>query len=361
MSGIYGALGLAPDSSREYLNTIGQDIVWDAARAVVEGYARAFETAQRFFVEKQTEEHTLRYQLAGGGYLQRVTKEGRAFAVKATGKWDVAFPLEDFGAQIAGDRVSLAYMRMEDLDRHLDTVFAQDSNTRRYEILKAILNNAARTFVDEHKGSLTIQPLANGDGVLYPPVKGSDTEAAENHYIESGYASGSISDTNNPLITIIDELDEHFGVVTGGNNNAILINNLQTSKIEALTEFVPVTFNNESPGQDTATVTGIPSELLAMDGKVIGTYRGAWIMEWRWMPANYLFGRNMNAPAPLLERIDPKDTGLSGGLKLVSEEEVHPWRAAIYDDRFGYGTGNRLNGVVIELGTGGTYTVPAGY
>jgi hypothetical protein len=69
----------------------------------------------------------------------------------------------------------------------------------------------------------------------------------------------------------------------------------------------------------------------------------------------------MNAPAPLLERIDPPDTRLSPGLQLVAKEADHPFTSSYYSSRFGYGVGNRLNGVVLELGTGGTYTIPASY
>ena len=60
-------------------------------------------------------------------------------------------------------------------------------------------------------------------------------------------------------------------------------------------------------------------------------------------------------------REDPADTGLAGGLNLVGEDEEFPFRNAFYSHRFGLGAGNRLNGVALEFGIGGTYTIPTGY
>jgi hypothetical protein len=70
---------------------------------------------------------------------------------------------------------------------------------------------------------------------------------------------------------------------------------------------------------------------------------------------------HLEAPAPVIKRVDPAATGLGRGLQLVAEDESFPFTASFWRHRFGFGVGNRLNGVVMELGTGGTYTVPAAY
>ncbi len=359
---IYGALGLdAAENRREYVNTLGQRAVYDAVNQVLADHATDLEMAMRVFVERTTDEHKTKYILPGGGRLQRGVRQGRAGAVKAQGEWDVAYPLEDFGAQISADRVAWAYMRMEDLDVHVTTVISQDINTVRYELLSAIFNNTDRTFEDENKGTLTVKRLANGDSVLYPPVIGSETPATENHYIETNYASASISDVNNPIKTIVDELEEHFGTPTGGSQIAVFINPAESAKISALADFVDYTPYSVNPGQDTDTVTNVPEVLQGGTWRIIGTWKGAWIVEWRFLPANYLIGVHLDAPAPLVMRVDPDFTGLGTGLQLVSESDTHPFSSSHYSHRFGIGAGNRLNGVVLELGTGGSYSVPAGY
>jgi hypothetical protein len=295
--------------------------------------------------------------LPGGGRLQRRGGQAPSAAVRAYGGYDVAYPLEDFGAQFSGDDVSLAYMTVQDIDRHLDTIFIQDANTVRFEMLKAIFDNTQGTFVDPLHGSLSIEPLANGDTVTYPPVIGSETEATEDHYLESSYAATAISDTNNPYLTIVDELEHHFQARTGGENIVVFCNNAESPETQALTEFDEVPDRFIRVGDNVDVPTGLP----AVPGRILGRVSGAWAVEWRWCPANYMIGVYLEAPKPLKSRVDPADTGLTRGLQLVARDERYPLESSHYRHRFGFGCGNRLNGVVMELGTGGTYTIPTAY
>lgn len=357
MSGIFGALNLS-DTDRSYINTIGQGVVYDAAKSLLDQYNASLNAAMSALVERQTSDFKLRYKLPGGGRLQRRGGRAESGAVKATGKWDIALPLEDFGNQLAGDDVAIAYMTIDEFDRHLDTVFIQDRNTVRQEILKAIFNNTERTFVDEINGSLLVEPLANGDAVLFPPVSGSESEATDDHYLESGYAASSITDTNNPVATIVDELEEHFGGGTqGGSALVVFINKAQRAKIEALTGFSKIEQRFVTLDSQDIADRGVPN----VPGKIIGYVSGAWISVWDWIPANYMVGIHLEAPAPLLMRVDPTETGLDQGLVLVAEDLEYPFRKSHYRHRFGVGVGNRLNGVVMELGTGGTYSIPSGF
>jgi len=45
----------------------------------------------------------------------------------------------------------------------------------------------------------------------------------------------------------------------------------------------------------------------------------------------------------------------------VAEQQEFPLNESFWMAREGYGVANRLNGVVLELGTGGTFTVPTAY
>lgn len=357
MPGIFGALGLN-DTDRVFASTQGQQVIYDAITAYLNRVNADIAQAMSVFVEGTTENHTERYKLPGGGYLQRRGQQAQPGAVKATGSWDVAYPLEDFGAQIAGDDVSMAYMLVGDLDRHVSSVVIQNVNTVRFEMLKAIFNSTAGTFIDPNWGSLTIQRLANGDAVTYPPVIGAVAEATETHYIETNYASASISDTNNPYATIASELEEHFGKMQGGPNIVAFINSAQVAVTEALTDFVELPDSYVMPGSQTATLTGLPA---GHPGRVIGRTNGCWIVEWDFIPANYIVGIYVDAPKPLKMRVDPADTGLGTGLQLVATDERFPFESSFWRHRFGFGVSNRLNGIVLELGTGGSYTVPTAY
>ena len=87
-------------------------------------------------------------------------------------------------------------------------------------------------------------------------------------------------------------------------------------------------------------------------------------MEWRWIPSGYLLGIHLDAPKPLIRRVDPPETGLGDGLQLIVEDVQSPIWKSSWRDRFGYGVGNRLNGVVMDLTASGganTYTIPTIY
>ena len=363
MSGIYGALGLnTTDSQLTYVQTIGQRAIFDAVTEVLAQHTADLNAAMAFLVEGPTEDHKRRYMLPGGGRLQRVAENGKPVAVKATGSWDVAFPLEEFAAGWQSSRVAFAYLTMADLDRHLKTIQQQNVNTMRFEMLKALLNNGDDTFIDPVRGSLTIKALGTGatDGVLYPPILGSETEQTLDRYAESGYAASAISDTNDPFPTIVNALEASFGTPTGGSRIVVFINSAQTAKVTALTAFVPVTNIHIQPGATISQVLSLPAGL---PGRVLGVHEdsGAIVVEWRWMPANYMLGLHLDAPAPLMMRVDPGYTGLPRGLTLVSQSDEFPFSESIYSHRFGFGCGNRLNGYVMELGTGGSYTIPTAY
>lgn len=357
MAGIFGHI-TRDDRDRVFTNTLGQQVFYDAAMEWIADRNEDLNLAMGVFVERSTEDFKFRYKLPGAGYLQEVNDQGRYRAVKAQGQWDVAFPLRDYGTQVAGSDIDFRYMRVRDLERHLMTVASMNIATTRFLVLYAMFNNTQRTFTDPDQGSLSIEPLANGDTVVYPPIMGSDTETTEDHFLTSGYTAANISDTNNPVKTMRDELLEHTGDVASGTNIVIFIAPDQEAKIAALTGYVAVSDFAIAYGDDQDILRGIGRP---HPGTLLGRVDGCWIVKWRWMPANYMIGVNLDTPEPLIKRVDPADTGIPEGLHLVSEDEEFPFRGAFWRNRMGFGCGNRLNGVVMFLDAGASYTIPTTY
>jgi hypothetical protein len=357
MSLLYGALNIN-DAERVFLGTLGQQVVYDAVTEYFNRHNEDLQRSMAVFVDRQTTDHKLRYVLPGGGKMQKIGTKAAPGAVKRNGSWDVAFPLTGYGDSFAGDRVSMGYMTVQDLDAHLQTIAIRNVNSVRWEILHRILDNAQETFDDPLYGNLSIEPLANGDTVVYPPVIGSETEATEDHYLVSGYTAANISDTNNPYYTMQNDLVQHFGETQGNDNVVVMINPAQTAKTEDLTGFVALTDRFVQAGNDTATLFNLPA---GVPGRIIGRVSGCWVAEWRWMPENYMVGVHLDAPKPLYERVDPAYTGLGTGLQLVNQSVDHPFEQWVYEHRFGFGAANRLNGVVMYLDSGESYTIPTSY
>lgn len=356
MAGLFGVLTLN-DTDRVFQSTQGQVIALNLINQYFARVSADIAAQMSLFVEMNTTAHTERYKMPGGGYLSERAINSTVPNVKASGQYDVAYPLKEYGAAVGGDYVAMAYMTAGDLERHVSTVAIQDINTVRFQMLRRLFKNTTDTFIDPLWGSLTIQPLANGDSVTYIPVLGSQTEATDDHYLESGYAATAISDTNNPYRTIVGELQEHFGATTGGNNIVTFIHPDEVAETEDLTDFDPVVDNFIQAGAN----RDVPVNLPNVPGRIIGRVSGSWVSEWRYLPTGYMVGLDMDAPPPLKMRIDPADTGLGSGLQLRARQQDFPFENAFYSHRFGFGVGNRLNGVVMEMGTGGTYSIPSIY
>ncbi len=357
MATIFGALTLS-DSDRVFNASQGQAVIFDAVQAYLAKVNAEMESSSSVFVERTTSDHKNRYYLPGGGTLQKVGTDGRPGSVKGTGSWDVAFPLEEFSAQLSGGQVAMAYMTTAELDRHVQTIALQNVNTVRFEMLKRLFNKDQTSYSDPMWGTLLVEPIANGDTVTYPAVLGSADGATENHFLGSAYAASSISDTNNPFVTIRDELEEHFGN-NGEGNIAVFINTAQAAKTEALTDYDPISDRFIQVGANTDVPANAPANL---PGRVIGRTNGVWVVDWKYIPANYALGIDLDAPKPLIKRVDPADTGLPEGLQLVAKEAQYPFEASFWRHRFGFGAGNRLNGVVMDMSnTDSDYDIPSAY
>ena len=360
MSTIFGLANLNA-SDYQYARNANQQLVYSATQMYVATINADVMAASAIFIDGSIEKIGERYQLPGSGRMNRRGSGTRGPAVRANGAWDVQYPLEDFGERLVTDDVDFAYMTPDEYQRHVDTIRIRYLNEMRHQILHRLMDNQAgstESFIDEREGTLSIRALANGEAaVYYPPVLGATAEATENHYLESGYASASISDANNPIATMVNELEEHFGAETGNSNIIVFHNNAETAILQDLSDFLEVPDNFVAVGDN----TDIPVRLPTAPGRIHGRTNGAWLSEWRWMPANYMLAIHLEEPAPLKMRLDPAATGLPRGLALVANDMEYPLANAEWRARFGIGTSNRLNGVAMELGTGGTYTVPTAY
>jgi hypothetical protein len=357
---LLGDIGIS-DSDYFYNSTNGQRVVYDASADLLSYYSKDVAASTSLFVEEETELHSERYKLPGNGYLQRRGRNGDFAAVKAGGSWDVSYPLEDKGASLGHDDVTFAYMTLKEYERYLDTIMIQHANSHRLDMLRALFNNLARPFYDEIWPNLTVQPLANGDSVSYPPVIGSTADATQNYYLATNYLPSAISEINNPISAGVQVLQTRFGTPTGGSNIATFYNQAQDSAFKGLTEFVPVQYHLTHPGVNTATVDlpGVDPRMMNGTWEVTGNCNGSVMAKWAFIPANYMLQIHLRAAPPLKRRVDPAKVGIARGLHLWADDLDMPFRKVAWRDRYGYGVGNRLSAVLTYIGTGTTYVIPS--
>jgi hypothetical protein len=188
----------------------------------------------------------------------------------------------------------------------------------------------------------------------------NDDPATANHFLVTGYAANTISDTNDPFVQPMVLLESHFGLSAIGSNIVTFINNAQVPAVELMSRFLPRENRYEQLASTISVSTNVPTDL---PGIVIGTYDGRMpLVRWDRIPANYMVTLHRDAPPPLIRRVDLPETRLGPpGLKLIQERRDEPLRDSWWSNRFGYGVGNRLSAVVTYLATGATYVVPPRY
>lgn len=324
-------------------------VVTDAIQQAVAEHNRQLDAIFDLFVER-TVLYKERYKQVGAARLQPVDDDGRARPIKPSGYYDVAFPIQAGGTAWGANYVTRAKMTVDDVARQLDMMLIADIRWVRDHILGALFQTTAWTFTDPLYGALSVQPLANGDGVLYNIIAGNDAGADDTHQLGQ---AGAISATN-PFPTIYTELNEH--PENGGKTIAFIPTGLKANT-EALATFQPVADANIRVGADSNQLVG--SLGVAVPGTVIGyETSGVWIVEWPFLPANYIVAVTTDGPRPVAMREDPEEE--LRGFKQVAERADHPFWESQWLRRAGFGIRNRVGAVVMEV-SDASYDIPSGY
>lgn len=362
MGQLFGALGIA-DSERAFAEVQGQMLIWDETHRVFQQWNEDMEAATALFVQTTTEDHKERYELPGGGESQDedAYASSESASVKRSGSWDVAYPIFQGGDSLSYTDVALGYLTMGQYEAHVQTILNRANNSTFKRILRPIFKNTNTAFTDPIKGALTLVPLANNDGTLYPPPYGTEAEAQQNFYLAPSYSESGISNANNPFTLIRNALEPMYGFPQGGSPIVALVNTTAVQYARALAGFDEYTNRYADPGDDITTLTGLPDlppgmRIVGVDGEA-----GVVIAEWPRMPSGWMIGLHLDAPKPLKRRVDPANTNLPRGLHVWSKTQDNPYQTSRWRLREGYGVGNRIGAVVVALNGTNTYSIPTAY
>lgn len=345
---LYGFYSLK-DLFNDRLTTTSGEVVANAIQQSVDEHNRQINAIMGLFADPTTD-YTGRFLTPGTHRLQPLDENGRALPVKFAGHYDVAFPIRDAGSAWGANYKTMAKLTVADANRITGEMLKADALWMRDQLMAALFASATHTFVDAQWGSLTIQPIANGDSVTYSRT-GGGAAAVDTHQL---FYNNSIADVTDPFSTWVTELTEH---PENTGDVVILIPTNLVSAVQALSAFHAVADPNITPGANTDTLNG--SLGVALPGKLLGYHEaGAWIAEWKALPSNYVLGTTTQGERALKMRQEPEAE--LQGFHLAGERNDHPYYERQWVRYAGFGAFNRVNAFVALVGAG-AYAVPTGY
>lgn len=332
------------------VNEVGADTVSAAIDAAVAEHNRQMDALLALFAQRTTG-FKVRYKTPAAARLQGLDDNGRAVPIRPAGFYDVAFPLHSAGSAWGSTYRSRAKMTVQEANDATATLIGADLRWMRDHVLAALFTNASWAHTDAEHGTLTIKGPANGDTDVYLITQGADAGATDNHFSAQ---AAVVADGTDPTENIVNELTEH---PENSGDVVLLIPTAQKASYKGLAAFHPVADPKIQRGSGSDVLTAN----LGIDtpGEVFGYHDdGAWLVEWKSLPAGYIVGATTDGEAPLALREEEEST--LQGFNRVAERNDHPFYESQWLRIAGFGAWNRTGAFVQRVGNG-AYAIPTGY
>lgn len=354
---VYGFQDLV-DVFSQRVTTVGVSVVNEAVGQSFAAHQEQMNAMLALFTTK-TEQFQIQYSQDVVLRSQPLDEFGRPLPVKGGAKYTVAFPMGRSGNRLGWTYDAFQYVTVGEVNDKVRAIQLGDMRWLFDNVLASIFTNTTWTYYDEAHGDLTIQPLANGDAVVYGIVSGNDVGATDTHYMAQANAIGAGAD--NPFPAIYADLIEHPENGTG----PIIVfapTNL-VSTITALGTFTPVSDTNIRLGANSDLLVGNLGVTVPGGDRMILGYEDArvWIVQYPRLPSNYLVAIATGGQPPLAMR-EPEPANLKGFAEIPPEADPspYPYLHRTWVRRAGFGGWNRTAGLVYRIGNG-AYAIPTNY
>ena len=252
------------------------------------------------------------------------------------------------------------------LRMHNQMALDADNNLLYSKVMKTLFNPTNVLGITDKNEPITAYKFYNADGEVPPPYKTTTFAGSHNHYLVSGNSALTSANLN----TLIAELGHHGYTLSNGYRLVLWVNPQEATIIKALRtasgasfDFIPDT--NYLGGGVWQPTTGqyVGAPTGSLPGQV-GTYGPFMVIEEEYIPAGYPVAlasggpENLRNPIGIREHRNPAYRGL----KIIpGQRSQYPLLDSFYRRGFGTGITQRGGGVVMQVTTNGSYTVPAAY
>lgn len=261
----------------------------------------------------------------------------------------------------------LAEADRQQLEMHHQMALDADNNLLYNKVMKTLFNPTNVLGITDQNEPITAYKFYNADGEVPPSYKTTSFSGTHNHYLVSG--NSAVTSAN--LTSLINELGHHGYTLSNGYQLVLWVNNQEAAIIAALRtatgaafDFIPDTsyLGGGVWQPTTGQYVGAPGG-SSLPGQ-IGTYGPFKVVQEEYIPAGYIVAlasggpENLRNPIGIREHRNPAYRGL----KIIPGQRTqYPLQDAFYRRGFGTGITQRGGGVVMQVTTNGSYTVPAAY
>ena len=352
----YGTLSSFDTLATNYQNIaqIGEDRAFEAINLMLDAHNAQVALLRGELCETTTD-RLRRYGNPSQMKMVELGEFGGADAQKVLAGVTVGFPLKLYGASLQWTRKYFQNATGKELAAQITSMMDADVQNTIQQIKKALFSPVNYTDDDrlvDHLNAiqLPVKALANADGSGLPVGPNGEIFNGSTHTHYLAVATGgtlTTTDADAALNTVL----EHFA----DGNARFNINRNDEQTWRALTGFVPYYDPAVVQPITAAYAPTVPLNLVNLNNRAIGRYRGAEIWVKPWMIAGYAHVWVQGQPPPLCLRVRSAETD---ALLLVSEDEEHPLRAKQYEREFGVGVFNRVNSAILDMVHSTTYTAP---
>lgn len=299
------------------------------------------------------------------GTFEVASEYGQPVGIRGGKRFNRGYTFEFYDLAVRYTWMFLAEADRAQLENMNNMALEADNNLLFMQVFRTIFNPTNLAGVADGNIPVTVYKFYNADGEVPPQYKNNTFSGSHNHYV----TSGTTGLTYPALDTLADDMISHgYGAQTG--TKLVLWVNRQEGKIirglrvtgGATYDFIP----SQGVGggviiAPSTNIVGVPA------GEVpgqIGTY-GPWhIVEEEYIPPGYIvalgsggFGNLLN-PIGIRQHKNPAYQGL----KIIpGQRSDYPLIDSFYRRGFGTGVRQRGAGIVMQMATSGTYTVPTLY
>lgn len=350
---IFDTIGARRAAANDYIHLYDERTLYEQLQVFLDTHNRLINMMTDDLVEPTQERY-----MTWGSYDTVDMIEGDEFSRPDAQKDTVnpvamGFPLRLKQVAYGVTRLFMETKTLGDLEQVITAVTDADIRDRLKAIRAALFNPTNNlTYKDRWVDGITlpIRALLNADGVYIPPDKFGNTFDPNTH--THFFGTTSFADTD--LLTLMNTVIEHYN--TGSIR--IYINRAQESAVRGFTtgttKFYPYYDVRITPSVNQDAARGANLDQLNIYDRAIGIFGAAEIFVKPWIPANYVFCFNPEAPKTLRMRTR---SAQRGNLRIAADLEMYPLRATFMEREYGVSVFERSNGAALYIGNS-TYTAP---